>query len=73
MGVGDSGVVLPNVFIGGNTPTGLGMDSVSEDVLDTSESEFSFEDNEDLPMEVSGIVSLFELTLDVGNSWRKIW
>lgn len=47
------------------------MDGIAEDVGDTAESDSIFEVDEQLPVEVAGVGAAFELSLDVGDSWRQ--
>jgi len=62
-GVGNGGVILPNIRIGGGRSGELGMKG-TEDGGDSGEANILWEGGDDLPMEESG-VSAFQLTLSV--------
>lgn len=46
---------------------------VSEQISNSSESFLGLEGDDDLPMKVVGVVSVFQLALDVLNAWREVW
>lgn len=48
------------------------MDSVAKSLLDGGQTDCPLRDNEKLPVKISGVVSGFELTLDVRIIRRKV-
>lgn len=59
----DGGVVLPDVVVGSRRTGKLGMDSVAKSLLDGGQADTSLEDDQKLPMSVSGVVADLNLTL----------
>lgn len=71
-GVGDTGVVLPNVLVGSCRSTRFGVDPSSKSVGDGGQPDVSSEDDQKLPVNVVSGLSSFQLSSDVRASIWKI-
>lgn len=69
-GVGDSGVVLPNIGLGGGGGCWFGVCSGTKVSLDSGESGWLLEMGNQLPVFIVGVGTTFSLSSDSGD---RIW